>query len=344
MTYQDLTKQIKTNTLGGLYLIYGEESYLMEDILKRIINHLITPEFIDLNYTNLVGKEVTVASLIDACETLPFMADKKLVVVRDYEALQGKKKLSQEDEDELIDYLGRLPETTCLVFYGLSTVDSRKKLVKAIGKYGQTVEVNKLKDKELEVWITKYFSKSGKSISPKDSMLLVGNLDYIGRNSTQSLLDVENEIKKIISYIGDKTTVDLKDIEEISVFKQQNDIFKLLDAIGARNLRDALIGVNQIIDGGETIFKLMATIVNQTKNILMVKLLMEEGYNAKMIATKTGIHPFVVSKAASHSRGFTVKKLRELLNEALQMEFMIKSGKINDRLAFEILIMDLCQK
>ncbi|KAB3530734.1 DNA polymerase III subunit delta [Alkaliphilus serpentinus] len=343
INYQDLLKQIKANSLGGLYLIYGEEPYLMEDSVKRIIKHLISPDFIELNYTNLIGKDISVSTLIDACETLPFMADKKLVMVKDFEVLQGKKKLSDEEEEELIKYLEGLPDTTCLVFYGLPSVDSRRKLVKAIGKYGEVVQINKLKDKELETWIIKYFQKRGKTLPQKDSMTLVSNLDYIGRNATQSLLDIENEMNKIIAYVGDKERIEMQDIEDISVFKHQSDIFKLLDAIGAKNLKEAMVGVTDILDGGETVFKLMATIVNQTKNILMVKLLMEEGYNSKMIATKIGIHPYVASKAATHSKGFTVSRLKELLNKALEMEYMIKSGKINDRLAFEILIMELCK-
>jgi len=88
----------------------------------------------------------------------------------------------------------------------------------------------------------------------------------------------------------------------------------------------------------------MVTLSNQVKNILSAKLLLEEGYNSKMIASKIGIHPFVAQKCADQSRHYTIRQLKELLNHFLEMDHMIKSGKINDRLALELLIVEMCRK
>ncbi|KAB3539083.1 DNA polymerase III subunit delta [Alkaliphilus pronyensis] len=344
MSYKQLISQIKSNSLGSLYLIYGEEAYLGEDIITRIKGHLVNPDFEELNYKMLEGKDLTIDALIDACETLPFMASKKLVMVKGIEALQGKNKIiSGEDEELLLDYFSRIPQETCLVFYGLGSIDSRKKLIKAIKKHGELCELAKLKEGELQSWIIKYFKKRGKTIEKKELAFMLNNLDYLGKNATQTLLDVENEMKKIISFMGEQEAVKIQHIEEVTVNRFQNDIFKLLDAIGRKDTKDALKRLNHILREGEAVLRIMATMSNQVKNILSSKLLMEDGYTSKMIASKLGIHPYVASKCVSQSNGYTEKRLKYLLVQFLEMDYMIKSGRMNDKIAMELLIIDMCK-
>ena len=345
MSHQQIKEDIKNNNIKSIYVLYGEESYLVEESVKKLKQHLVTEDFESLNFLTIEGKEIIVDKLIDACETLPFMADKKLVYVKNFDALQGKKKsLTETEEALLINYIANVPETTCLVFYGLTSVDSRKKLLKEMSKHGSVLNFEKLKENELNKWITGRFKKLNKVIEQKEVIFMMNYIDYLGKNAQQNLFDVDNEIEKIASFMGDEKTVLQKHIEGVSVFKFQNDIFKLLDAIGNRNLSEALQRLNHILDDGEATIRLMVTLSNQITNILSAKLLLEEGYTPKMIATKLGLHPFVAGKAASQSSGYTVNRLRELLNHFLKMDVMIKTGKINDRIALELLIVEICNR
>ncbi|SCX95072.1 DNA polymerase III subunit delta [Alkaliphilus peptidifermentans] len=344
MNYKDVLSEIKNDSIGSLYLIYGDENYLGEDLVKRIKNHLVSSDFEDLNYAAFEGKDLAVDFLIDACETLPFMAKRKLITINNFEALQGKKNIhSESDEVRLIDYFSKIPKETCLVFYGLSSIDSRKKIVKAFGKYGKLCNTTKLNDKELQTWILKYIKKMGKIIDGPELAIILSHLDYLGKNATQTLMDVENEIEKVISYMGDAEKVEAFHIEEVSINTFQNDIFKLLDAVGNKDVKDAMKRLNHILNEGEAIFRLMTTLSNQVKNILNTKLLMEEGYTSKMIAAKIGIHPFVASKCVTQSKGYSEARLRHLLGQFLEMDYMIKSGRINDRIAMELLIIEMCR-
>jgi len=345
MGHQQIMEDIKTNSVKSIYVLYGEENYLVEEAVKKLKQYLVSPDFESLNFLSIEGKDVAIDRLIDACETLPFMAEKRLVTVKGFEALQGKKKtLSEADEATLVDYIGKIPESTCLLFYGLTSVDSRKKLLKEAAKYGRALNFEKLKENELGKWITARFKKHKKDIQQKEISFMLNHLDYLGKNAEQNLFDVENEIEKIIAYMGDESLVQQKHIEGVSVFKFQNDIFKLMDAIGNRNLPEALQRLNHILDEGEAAMRLMVTLSNQITNVLSAKLLIEEGYNPKMIATKLGLHPFVAGKAATQSAGYSVRRLRELLNHFLSMDVMIKSGKINDRIALELLVVEICKK
>ncbi|WP_026476277.1 DNA polymerase III subunit delta [Alkaliphilus transvaalensis] len=345
MSYQIILNSIKKNEIANIYLLYGEEIYLMEEAVKRLIKKLVSPDFESLNLMTFDGKDLTAEKLIDACETLPFMAEKKLVLVKNFEGFQGKKKvLTEDDEEELIGYFQKISDSTCLVFYGQPTIDSRRKIVKTISKYGQVINIEKLKENELSQWILKEIKGYDKEIQPKELTYLMNHLDYFGRNATQTLMDIANEIKKIAYYMGDESKVEISHIEKVSTFKFQNDIFKLLDAVGQRNIQETLKRLNHLLEEGEVIIRLMVTLSNQLKNILSTKLLLEEGYNPKMIASKIGIHPFVASKCAEQSRHYSIKQLKALLNHFLEMDLMIKSGKINDRLALELLLMEMCNK
>lgn len=343
MSYQKLWTDIKNGQLDKLYLFYGEEAYLMEASVNKIKGALISPQFEEFNFQLIEGKDLIVEKLIDVCETLPFMASHRLVLVRDFEGLQGKKRvISEEEEGILIDYLPKIPESTCLIFYGNETVDSRKRLVKALGKVGQSIQFEKLKEPELAKWIEDYVKQGGKKITAKEISYLMNHTDYVGRNSNQTLGDMANELDKVIAFVGEGEKIEIHHIEEISTFKLQNDIFKLLDAIGQRNVPEAMKRLDELLAEGEAVIRLMVTLGNQVKHILSVKSLMEEGYSSKLAAGKIGIHPFVASKCAAQGKYYSEKRLRRLLNLFLERDYEIKSGKINDRIALELLIMEMC--
>ncbi len=345
MSYQQIVGDIKNDGLKRIYILFGEEGYLIEEAVKKLKQQLISPDFESLNFLSIEGKELEVDRLIDACETLPFMADKKLILVKSFDGLQSKKKvISDDDEAALIDYVGRIPDFTCLVFYGLSSVDARKKLVKEVAKHGSVLNFERLKENELSKWIAGKFKGHKKEAQQKEIAYMMNHLDYLGKNAGQNLFDIENEIEKIVGYMGEESLLLQRHIEGVSVFKYQNDIFKLMDAIAGRNLPEALERLNHILDEGEAPIRLMVTLSNQIKNVLSAKLLLEEGYNPKMIASKLGLHPFVASKAAAQSSGYSVKRLRELLNQFLNMDVMMKSGRIKDRIALELIVVEICHK
>lgn len=345
MKYKDAINQLKNNEIHKVYLLYGEEVYLRDRFLHRLKNLIVNKDFEELNYFHIDGKDCSLEKLIDACETLPFMAEKKLVLVRDHEVFQTKKRvLSEEEEKRLTNYIEKIPETTCLVFYGFSTVDARKKIIKEIQKHGAVIELEKLNAKELKQWAENYFKSYDKEIASTEMEYLLANVDYIGKNASQGLLDVENEFKKIIAFVGQRKRILLEDLEKVFHSSFQNDIFKLLDAVEKQNIAEALKRLNLMIQRGEPMIKIEATLGNHIRNLLKVKLLLEEGYSAKIIASKIGIHPFVATKCASQCKGFSIEALQKLIREFLEMDLAIKTGKMRDYIAVELFLLKVCNR
>lgn len=344
MNYKKIIDCIKKNEIKNIYLFYGEEIYLIDNVLEKLKAKLVEPSFEQLNFTVLEGKEASYKKIIDACETLPFMAEKRLIYVKDLDIFQGKSKFfSESEQKQLIGYIAQIPKSTIIVFYGNSFVDGRKRIIKEIKKHGAVMEFVKLKEYEFNKWIKSTFKALGKSIGAKELALLKNGLDYLGRSPSQNLFDVENEIKKLISFMGEKTDLEKEDIDEVLGLNFQNDIFNLLDSIEKRNSSESIKRLNYILEEGEPILKVLTTLGNQIKNILSSKLLLEEGYSNKMIASKLKIHPYVASKCASQSKRFTIEALRELLNQFLDADIKIKSGMMDEKLVIEMLILAMCK-
>ncbi len=344
MSYKEVIKDIKLKQTGNLYLFYGEETYLVEETIKLMKQYILESDFESLNLSVIEGKDFSANKLIDACETIPFMSDKKIVIVKGSEAFSGKKKVMSEiEEKRLIEYISDIPEFTCLIFCEGDTVDARRKLIKEVKKNGKIIKFDKLNERELGKWIVKTIKKKKKIIKEKELSNLISQFDYFGKNSEQCMLDVKNEIGKLTSYMGEAVDVKQEHISAIITPKFENDIFKLLDAIASKNLEESLKRLAYMLSEGEPVMKLMFMLSKQVKNILIVKELLEEGYSSKLIASKAKIHPFVVSKHMAQCRFYSSSKLRKLLSYSVKMDSSIKSGKLTERLAIELLVVEMCK-
>lgn len=342
MDYKDMLKDIKNNELKRVYLLYGNEMYLKDYIIFDIKKKYIDKAFESLNLIYIDGKETSTDSIINACETLPFMADKKIVVVEDLPLFTTKKEASDVDEEELCSYLRRLNISTCLIFINSEEkIDNRKKVIKTIKQNGEIVQLSKLKDADLIKWIQSIFSKNNKKVSRADIQHFLNQVSYYDPSSNRTLYDLENEINKICNYLGDRTTVEKGDIEKGVIKSLQNNVFTLVDALGQRKADKALSIFNDMILDNEPIQLIFHMIIRQIRMLVLTKLYEEKGYSQGDIAQKINAPAFVVKKLVSQTRNFSLNKLYSVLEKALDADRAIKTGKIEWKLAVEMFIAEL---
>ncbi|RKD30869.1 DNA polymerase III subunit delta [Thermohalobacter berrensis] len=345
MDYKQILDDIKKNKLKKVYLCYGSEVYLIDWILSQIKNKYVDKSFESLNYIHLDGKETTIDNIINACETLPLMSDKKIVVVEDLVFITSGKSGNSSEEKQLSEYLLNLNDSTCLIFtIREEKIDSRKKIVKNIKKVGSVIKLDKIKGEELKQWISKSFRKRGKQIDNKGIYYLIELSGYLESKSNKTLYDLENEIIKISNYLEGRKRVTNEDIDKVLVRSLQNNIFKLVDGIGQRKTDVALSLLNEMILENEPIQLILHMIIRQFRLILMAKMLEKKGYSQGIIAKKMGVHNFVAKKVISQSRNFTTKELENGLKSCLETDKKIKKGNMNDKLAVEMLIISFCNK
>ncbi|EOC99286.1 DNA polymerase III subunit delta [Caldisalinibacter kiritimatiensis] len=339
MSYKELLNDIKKDKLKKVYICFGKEIYLKNWAVSEIKNKYVDKSFETLNFVHLDGKETKVDDIINACETLPFMSSKKIVVVEDPLFLINSKAVSKQDEKQLVNYMNNLNDTTCLIFIvNDEKIDKRKKIFKQIKSIGAVIEFDRVKGDELNKWIAKTFKKNNKKISKNNINYFIHNSGYIDSSSDKTLYDLENEIVKICNYIGDRIEVNREDIDSILVKTLQNNIFKLVDCIGQKNTEDALSIFNEMILANEPVQLIFYMIARQFRLLLMAKLLEKKGYSVPNIAKKINTPNFVAKKVLTQSRNFSYKRLEEGLKKCLEIDENIKKGNIDSKLAIEILI------
>lgn len=339
MTYKQVLNDIKNNQLKDVYLFYGDEIYLIDFCIEKIKDKYISPSLETLNYINMDGKETMVSDIVNASETLPFMSEKKIVIVNDPPWFKASGK--SEDLDELINYIKRPSASTSLIIIIRSeTVDKRKKMVKEIKKKDGLIEFSKIKGQDINKWVEKHFRKEKKIISNKELNYFVEMTGYLDSNSNKTLYDVENEIEKVCNYLGERNTVEVADIENVLIKSLHSNIFALVDSIGEMNYAKGISLFNEMTLNNEPHQLIIHMITRQFRLLLMAKLLHQKGYSIGNIAKKMAVPSFVGRKLINQSNNFSVEELKEGLNQCLVTDKNIKTGKMDSGVAIEILIMN----
>ncbi|HHV98866.1 MAG TPA: DNA polymerase III subunit delta [Clostridiaceae bacterium] len=340
MSYDVLRDELKKGVIRNLYLFYGEEEYLKEYCLKHIEESVVNENTRTLNKIVLEGK-TDPEKIIDNCETMPVFSDKKIVIVKNSGLFmskgksEGKAEKKGKQQDELTLFLQNMPDYTYLIFYE-EEIDKRIKLVNVINKHGLVVEFSYRKPSELAKWVIKVFKASKKEISAAAASMLVENCEA-GMNS------LLNEINKIISFMGDERKVTEEIIDKVCSKSVKGRIFDLTDAIAEKNSAKALELLNDLIVLKEPVPKILFMITRQLRQILEMKLLVNEGLSEKEAASKMNILPFVAGKLYKQAQRFTVDVLKDAINQSLEMDIAIKNGKLDGRIAAELFIAGFCR-
>jgi DNA polymerase III, delta subunit len=335
MSLDILKEDIKNKKIRKLYLFYGPEEFLKRFYTDSIEKILLTDDLKALNRVVFEGK-IEVNAIIDNCETMPVFSDRKVVIVRNSGLFKPQKKAGSEEKkskpkkDDISDFLADLPPHVCLIFYE-NEVDKRVKVIDVIKKQGLVVEFAYQKPEELVRWVVKKLKASGKEIDMATAAQLV-------ENSEQGMTEILNEVEKLTSYLGDKQRVTMQEIEKVCTKSIKSRVFDLTDAIAAKNTRKAMMLLNDMVILKEPIPKIMFMIARQFRQILQVKLLHESGASNGEIASKLGMMPFIVGKVIKQAESFPASDLKKAMETCLELDLAVKTGRLEDRIAAELLI------
>lgn len=319
-----------------IYLIYGEEDYLQEQIVKAMKESLLTPGFEAFNLDEIDSEKKDMGVIVERAISLPVFAEKRLVIVRNCPVYQKMKKDAVEEADRnvepLLAYLEDPLLSTCLIFLVNGSIDKRKKTVKAIEKRGQVLETAALKGKELEDWIKEETHALGKKIEPK-------TIDYIIFNSHHSLRALKSELEKMALYTnGNIITMDTA--EKLLTKTAEADVFALVDSIGQKKGESAILELRKLLETGEPAVRVLFMIARQFRLLLSVKDLRQKGYAEKQITSELSLHPYVTGKIYRQSGNFSFRELEDSMQFILDTDISIKTGAA-PKTALENLILKL---
>lgn len=330
---RELEKQLKQNNICSCYLFYGTEQYLKMKYINLLKKTLLEVSTEAMNFDIFEGNKQDIASILDSAETLPFLSDKRFLIVKESGLFQTGRK---NDTEKIANYIKTIPDTTCILFVE-NDVDKRGKLYKVVAKYGYIAEMNGLSEKELLYWIIRECKKNKFEIETKIASYL---LYVVGSD----MIQLEAEIKKLGSFLPENAQVTSYDIDIVCTKSLETKIFDLINAMINGQSKDAITIYHNLLLMKESPLMVLAMIIRQFRMILQCKVLLEQRQSQSEIAYKMKIRDFMVREYSKQSKYFKIGELKQALNYCLQTDINIKTGKISSELALELLILQYNRK
>jgi DNA polymerase-3 subunit delta len=330
MNYENMLNLTKQDKIYPVYLFYGKENYLKEDISKKLRNRLIDPAYSEFNYNVFYGEKLSINEVINDLNTLPLMSKHKLLVIKEAE------KINKNDETKLINYFNRLSLksnfSTLIIIYKESSPN--KELITAIKRIGIVANFSITDKAKLALWIKSKFKQSNKKITQEALFYLQSIVDSdLGR--------LFNEIEKIDIYTKDQQIIEKEDVMITMGGSEAVNIFKVLDSVGDKDIINAIDGLVKLNQGNLHHLSIFAMIYRQIKLILQTKLLLANGFNFKEVEKKLKLPYFVVEKMIKQSKKYTFKEIDksyELLNIA---DLELKDSQKEPKIILEELVMNI---
>ncbi|GAB6180047.1 DNA polymerase III subunit delta [Desulfotomaculum defluvii] len=329
--YKALMNSLQRGLVSSVYLFYGEEEYLKEKAVEKFIEYLL-PQATDFNLDLLDGEETEISTVVALAENLPFMSERRLIIVKNAPWFSGKGKSKEGGEESkeakltgkdtvLLEYLNNPAPTTCLIFLAREAVDRRKKLYKAVGAKGQVVDFKMLKPTEMIAWVNQVMQASGNKIESAAVRELVETNGKLG------LLNLTNEINKILNYIGSEQVITVTDVREVGIINIEQNIFTVVDDAVAGHTAKALNGIRELLSLKEQPPKILALLARQFRIALQANALLQSGCLEREIAGKMGMHDFVIKKALAQVRRGGTPRIKWALEQIASIDADIKKGQ-----------------
>ncbi len=322
-----LNKDIKCVTFEKVYLLYGEEAFLRNSYKKKLKEAIIGDD--DMNYSNFEGKDITFADIKGIAQTMPFFAEHRLILIED----SG---LCASSADEYAEYMAHIPDGTYFIFVE-SSVDKRNKLYKQIGKHGYAAEMKRQSERDLKRWIVGILAQNQLKITEEAlELFLMKNGDDMDR--------IYSELEKLSSYCMGKVGVYPEDVDAICSELTVNRIFEMIEAVAVGNEKKALNLYYDLLALKEPSMRILFLIAKQFNQLMQVKDAAAAGKRKEDIAAAMKLRPFIAGKLMGQARTFTKKELRQYVELCVDSEEAVKTGKLTDKLAVEMVLVKIARR
>jgi DNA polymerase-3 subunit delta len=331
MKYPELKSSLKQRMVLPLYLFFGEEEFLIQEALDLIIEKVVAPDARDFNFNTLYCKDTSVSEIVNLAQTLPFMADKRLVIAKEVDALKAA------DLDELVLYLNDPSPSTCLVMVSNQGRYEKKAVVSAVESRGAAVRFYPLLDREIVSWIEGWARLRGLSIQ-RDAA------QYLWQAIGNDLQKIKNELEKVEIFLKERKAITFEDVKTVVGDFREYSSFDLAAALGQKNREKALLILSRLLQEGEAPVGLLGSIAWNFRRLLQAKTMEAAGMGPDEITKK--LRPPVIFHQAGlfkeQMRRYTLVELREAFAVMLSADRALKSSGLQGKLVLERMILKLC--
>lgn len=324
-----VAEQVRRGEVAPVYCLYGEEEYRRTQVLNQLLDALLPETERALNLDQIRHGESGTQSIIGSARTLPFLASRRVVLIRDIE------NLSKEQQEELLAYLNDPSPTSCLVLAG-RRLDLRTRLAAAIQKRGILLRFERLAADSLRESLLAAAETQGARLQPDAINLLIA---LVGDDVRQLIYNVE----KVALFVGERKEISAKDVEALVGETRVRSIFQLTDAVSGRNLDVALRCLRSLLESGEEPLAIIGMLARQIRLLIQAKALQEKSATVSNMIQVFGLPPPVVATLAKQSALLSWRQLAGAIQSLSGADVAIKTGLAAAPTILTGLVWNLCR-
>ncbi len=325
-----------------IYLLYGADSYSAQVFLDGLREAVGPLDVRDANITFLSAREATPAAILGMSGTVPFLAERRMVVVEGLLAsLEGEgRRRGQAKESPaaqwrgFADRLGELPPSSDLVFHD-GVLRATNPLLRELSPVADVHVFSPMRNEELRDWVRREADRRDGALTPGAARLLT---DLVGPD----LWALSNEVEKLILYAAGRP-VGEDDVDELVSLARDANVFAAVDAVLAGDHRTALGLVHRLLQGDATVQYIFAMLARQVRLLILAQELIKERVSEAEAGRELGItSSYPLRKTMEQARSTPPASVRRLHAGLLETDIAIKTGALGETLALELLVARAC--
>ncbi len=337
LTENELKSQIKSCKVNNLYLLYGEEKYLISYYTNKLIDVALDGTINDFNFKKFKAGDMSIDSLEKSIEVLPFLSSKKCIVVLDLEL----EKFNVTEIKKLKEIVSKIPETTVLII-SQSNIDASiykssklTSFIKLVEKHGNVINFKRLSQLSLKKQIINWAKKLTLNISQNSVEKLI---EYCG----DGLLNLRSELEKLSAFV-DNGEITENDIELLVNKKTEANVFDLTKAVSQNNYDRALKILHVLLEKKEEPVAILSLLASNYIDMYRAKVAKNSGVPSNKIAELFDYKrkEFRLTLASKACDNYSVKDLRKYISFLKEIDLKLKSSKDDNKILLEELLVKL---
>ncbi|MGQ4806834.1 putative protein YqeN [Candidatus Entotheonellaceae bacterium PAL068K] len=322
-------KRLAAGQVDPLYLLVGAETYLMQDYISAYIEHILQPASRDFNCDVFNADRDTLPEALSVACMLPVMAPHRVVV------LHSIHQLRKAELQQLEAYAAHPSEGTALI---CSSVDSNSlTYLTQFCQRAQVVECKPLKSGQRRAWVIRMVEQQGYTITPEAVQGFLEEQD-------NDLWSLAQEINKLCTYVGEAKQIRLTDVQAVGHASHLHSMFALSDAMGARQIVQALSVIDSLLQQGEPPLVIFSMMVRHVRLLWSIRQLVEQRSHASSIAKTLRLPQPVCRQLVAQSRLYTTERLRQLYIATIEADLAFKTSNKPPKAILERLVLDICSR
>jgi DNA polymerase-3 subunit delta len=320
--YDEAEERIRRRSFNPVYLFFGEEDFLIEELTHRLVAEALEESTRTFNLDIVYGSDVSGHDILSLVSSFPMMGDRRVILVREFDKVSNK--------EQLLSYLQNPLATSILALIAVKP-DFRTKFFQEMRVHATLVECKQLYDDKISVWITNRVRMLGKSITPDAAELIKACV-------SRSLREIQNELDKLFIYLGDAQTITSDDVQRLVGMSRQYNVFELQKCLGRRDLPRALEILENMLRNGESPIGMIVMISKYFQKLWLLHDPSNRLVPEVKLAAAIGIYPGFLKEYQLAAHNYSPGQLKYCFIELVKADENLKSSVLDPATAMTLLL------